>query len=48
MIDMDAATRDPQQPLRLRTVADRGDHLHLTDEGYRTMAAAIDLKLFAK
>ena len=48
VIDLDAATRDPQNPSRLSTAADSGDHLHPADEGYRMMADAIDLKLFAK
>jgi lysophospholipase L1-like esterase len=48
VIDMDAATRDPQEPTRFLQVADSGDHLHPSDEGYRMMADAIDLKLFIK
>lgn len=46
VIDWDAAVRDPQQPTRLCPEADSGDHLHLSDNGYRMMAEAIDLKLF--
>jgi lysophospholipase L1-like esterase len=48
VIDMDAATRDPQDLTRLLQLADSGDHLHPSDEGYRMMANAIDLKLFIK
>jgi len=45
VIDWDAVVRDPQKPARLRQEADSGDHLHLSDEGYRMMAEALDLKL---
>ena len=48
VIDLDAATRDPQKPSHLSAAADSGDHLHPADAGYRIMADAIDLKLFAK
>lgn len=46
VIDWDAVVRDPQNPSRLLREADCGDHLHLSDEGYRMMAEAVDLKLF--
>jgi len=48
VIDFDAATRDPQNPLQLAPAADSGDHLHPNDTGYKMMSDAIDLKLFAK
>jgi lysophospholipase L1-like esterase len=48
VIDFDAITRDPQNPSRLQTVADSGDHLHPGVKGYEMMADAIDLKLFEK
>ncbi|MGB6545313.1 MAG: SGNH/GDSL hydrolase family protein [Candidatus Acidiferrales bacterium] len=48
VIDLDAATRDPQKPSQLATFADSGDHLHPGDAGYKAMADAIDLKLFEK
>jgi lysophospholipase L1-like esterase len=48
VIDLDAATRDPRSPSRLSTATDGGDHLHPGPEGYKIMAAAVDLKLFAK
>jgi lysophospholipase L1-like esterase len=48
VIDLDAATRDPQKPTQLAPSADSGDHLHPADAGYKAMADAIDLKLFAK
>ena len=47
VIDFDAALRDPAQPLRLRPELDSGDHIHPNDAGYRAMAAAIPLRLFA-
>ncbi len=47
VIDFDAAVRDPNNPSRLRADADGGDHLHLNPLGYRRMAGAVDLSLFA-
>jgi lysophospholipase L1-like esterase len=46
VIDFDAATRDPRDPLRLRPEFDPGDHVHPNDAGNRAMAAAIDPALF--
>jgi lysophospholipase L1-like esterase len=48
VIDFDAAIHDPQDPNRLVPVADSSDHLHPNETGYKMMANAIDLKLFAK
>lgn len=48
VIDLDAVTRDPQNPAHFSAAADSGDHLHPGDTGYKMMADAIDLKLFAK
>jgi lysophospholipase L1-like esterase len=48
VIDFDAATRDPRRPSRLSAATDGGDHLHPGGEGYKIMAAAVDLRLFAK
>jgi lysophospholipase L1-like esterase len=48
VIDLDAAMRDPANPTHLLPSADTGDHLHPNEEGYRMMAAAIDLDLFAR
>jgi lysophospholipase L1-like esterase len=48
VVDFDAATRDPAQPDRLRPDYDSGDHLHPSPAGYRAMATAIPLSLFAK
>jgi lysophospholipase L1-like esterase len=47
VIDFDAALRDPAHPLQLRPELDSGDHIHPNDAGYRAMAAAIPLRLFA-
>jgi lysophospholipase L1-like esterase len=46
VIDFDAATRDPADPLRLRPDIDPGDHVHPNDAGNALMAEAIDLDLF--
>jgi lysophospholipase L1-like esterase len=46
VIDFDAATRDPANPLRLLPAVDGGDHLHPSAAGYRIMAESIDLSLF--
>jgi lysophospholipase L1-like esterase len=47
VIDFDAVTRDPERPSRLAASVDGGDHLHPSAEGYRIMANAVDLALFA-
>lgn len=47
VIDWDAIVRDPQDPSRLRPEADSGDHLHLSDQGSRMLAEAVNLKLFS-
>lgn len=43
VMDFDAATRDPDQPERLRPAFHDGDGLHPNDAGNAAMAAAIDL-----
>jgi lysophospholipase L1-like esterase len=48
VIDFDAIIRDPQKQTHLLPEADSGDHLHLSEAGYKMMADAIDLKLFEK
>jgi lysophospholipase L1-like esterase len=48
VIDFDAVMRDSLNPARLRADADVGDHLHPNETGYRLMADAIDLSLFAR
>lgn len=47
VVDFDKALRDPAAPKRMRAAYDSGDHLHPNGAGYRVMAAAVDLKLFA-
>ncbi|XVV16891.1 SGNH/GDSL hydrolase family protein [Actinoplanes sp. CA-131856] len=46
VIDLDAATHDPDAPARYRAEYDSGDHLHPNDAGMRAIAGAIDLSLF--
>lgn len=46
VIDFDAATRDPDDPLRINPVFDPGDHVHPNDDGNRAMAEAVDLEIF--
>jgi lysophospholipase L1-like esterase len=46
IIDFDAVTRDPADPLRLLPAFDPGDHVHPNDAGNRAMAAAIDTAIF--
>jgi lysophospholipase L1-like esterase len=48
VIDFDAAVRDPAAPDRLLPAYDSGDHLHPNARGYRTMAAAVPLRLFPR
>jgi lysophospholipase L1-like esterase len=48
VVDFEAATRDSQNPKRIRTEFDPGDHLHPNDAGYQAMADAIDLGIFKK
>lgn len=46
VIDFDAVTRDPANPMQFLPAYDSGDHLHPGDAGYRAMGEAIDLRLF--
>jgi len=46
VIDFDAITRDPADPLRINPQFDPGDHVHPNDAGNRAMAEAIDLEIF--
>jgi lysophospholipase L1-like esterase len=48
VIDFDAVTRDPANPLQFLPAYDSGDHLHPGDAGYRAMGEAIDLGLFRR
>lgn len=43
VFDFDAAVRDPNHPQKFREDYQSGDHLHPNAEGYKAMAAAIDL-----
>jgi len=47
-IDFDQATRDPASPAKFLPQYDSGDHLHPNDAGYKAMADAINLGLFAR
>ncbi|MFJ2258614.1 SGNH/GDSL hydrolase family protein [Streptomyces sp. NPDC087844] len=46
VVDFDRAVGDPADPRRLRATLHDGDWLHLNPEGYRTLAAAVPLRLF--
>ena len=46
VIDFDAVTHDPADPLRINPAFDPGDHVHPNDAGNRAMADAIDLDIF--
>jgi lysophospholipase L1-like esterase len=48
VVDFDRVVRDPSHPDRLLPAYDSGDHLHPLPAGYRAMAAAIPLRLFAR
>jgi lysophospholipase L1-like esterase len=48
VVDLDAATRDPEHPARLKQEYDSGDHIHPNDAGNQAMADAFDLSLFKK
>jgi lysophospholipase L1-like esterase len=43
VVDFDQATRDPQQPDRLRSDFASMDKVHLNDAGYEAMASVVDL-----
>lgn len=47
VVDFDAVTRDPDDPQRFRPEAESPDLLHPGDGGYRLMADAVDVTLFA-
>ena len=48
VIDFDAITRDPSNPVQFLPKYDSGDHLHPGDVGYKAMGEAIDLTLFGR
>ena len=45
-LDFDAVLRDPTQPNRIDPTLDAGDGIHPNPEGYRRMAASIDMAAF--
>ena len=47
VVDFDAVVRDPANPKQIRQDMNIRDHLHPNDAGYKAMAEAIDLSLFA-
>jgi lysophospholipase L1-like esterase len=48
IVDFDKVMRDPGHPERLLLPCDSGDHLHPSSAGYRAMAEAVPLSLFAR
>ena len=46
VVDFDTAVQDPANPKMIRAAYNIRDHLHPNDDGYKAMAAAIDLSLF--
>lgn len=48
VVDFEKVMRDPANPDRLLPAYDSGDHLHPNDAGYKAMAEALDLRLFAR
>ena len=48
VVDFDALMRDPSHPERMRPELDSGDHIHPSLAGYRAMAEAVPLALFAR
>ena len=46
IVDQDSATHDPSHPIQYLVVYDHGDHLHPNDAGHKTIANAVDLKMF--
>jgi lysophospholipase L1-like esterase len=48
VVDFDKVTQDPDNPKRFRAQFNNTDHLHPNDAGYKAMAEAIDLSLFAE
>lgn len=46
VIDFDAAVQDPANPKQIRPAFNIRDHLHPNDDGYKAMAAAVELSIF--
>jgi lysophospholipase L1-like esterase len=47
VFDFAAAVADPEHPARLAPAYDAGDGLHLSADGYRALAAAVDPALLS-
>ena len=47
LVDIDAALRDPDDPVRYRADLDSGDHLHPNHAGAAAIAESIDLEVFS-
>jgi lysophospholipase L1-like esterase len=47
IVDFDKVTRDPRHPDHLLPAFDSGDHLHPSPAGYKAMAEAVPLSVFA-
>ena len=47
VVDFDKATQDPANPKQFLAAYNNTDHLHPNDAGYKAMADAVDLKIFA-
>ncbi len=47
-VDFEKATRDANDPKKIRAEFDPGDHLHPNNDGYQAMADAVDLSIFTK
>jgi lysophospholipase L1-like esterase len=47
VVDFDKAVQDPASPEQIRPSFNISDHLHPNDDGYKAMAGAIDLSVFA-
>jgi lysophospholipase L1-like esterase len=48
IVDFDMVERDPANPKQLLPAYNLTDHLHPNDAGYKAMADAIDLSIFAR
>jgi len=46
VIDFDKAVQDPANPKQILAAYNIRDHLHPNDDGYKAMAAAVDLSIF--
>lgn len=48
VVDFDKAVRDQGNATMLDKRWDSGDYLHLNPDGYKTMAEAVDLRIFER